>query len=81
MNYDDWKNGEYLVNEECIHCKDVQHEKDIASEFFKALLNQLYGETFNQEKIGRYLEELGNFLHVKIPETELLIERKRGKNG
>lgn len=77
MSYENWKNEEFKSNEECYLCMEVQKAKEDASEFFIALLDQFYGESFSKEKCEWYLEELGGYLGVKIPKNDLNIEGKR----
>lgn len=63
---------------ECYHCVEKEEVMKYAAEFYQAILDQLYGEDFDEDKCEWLLDELGGYLGVKIPEGDLNIESKRG---
>jgi hypothetical protein len=67
----------YKEEEDCFDCCEKENRLGDVKYWFRAVLDQLYGkEEFNSEELERYLEELGGYLDMKVPSTQLSVVRK-----
>lgn len=56
---------------------DAKKRLEGAQDFFEGVLQQLYGkEPIDLEKLNDWLDEMANYLNVKMPKGDLTIKRE-----
>lgn len=75
LDHFDWDYGEPGPTYEEV--MQVEQRLDDSAEWFREVLEYLYGKRpFNENNFERALDELGSYLGVRLPTTDLKVQTK-----